>query len=153
MSILKEYGEDLCAQRTALGLSRQEAYKKFRVPLTFIAAIEEGRIDDLPAPIFTRGFVKTYCEALGLSTDMVLNAYEDQVYRPPVRGLSRLRAANKADRPAWWDDAVTWTAIVGIVLFGWVTYSLLVRPGAPSADAHVQAESIELPVNDPFAAP
>jgi len=153
VSILKEYGEDLRAQRNALGLSRQEAYKKFRVPLTFIDAIEDGRIDDLPAPIFTRGFMKTYCEALGLSPDMVLNAYEDHMHRPPVRGLSRLRAANRANRPAWWDDAVTWAAIVGIVLFGWVTYSLLVRPGAPETNAHVQAESIALPVDDPFAAP
>lgn len=153
MSILKEYGDELRAQRTARDLSREEAYKKFRVPLTFIAAIEDGRIDDLPAPIFTRGFIKTYCESLGISPDMVLNAYEDHVHRPPVRGFSRLRAKNRADRPKWWDDAVTWAAIVGVVLFGWVTYSLLVRPGAPESNAHVQAETVELPINDPFAAP
>ncbi len=153
MSILKEFGEDLRAHRMALGLSREEAYKKFRVPLTFIAAFEDGRIDDLPAPIFTRGFVKTYCEALGYPPGLVLNAYEDLVHRPPIRGFSRLRAANRANRPAWWDDAVMWAAIVGVVLFGWVAYSVIVRPGTPATNAHVQAESIELPVSDPFAAP
>jgi cytoskeletal protein RodZ len=153
VNVLQEYGDDLRLQRLALGLSREEAYKKFRVPLTFISAIEEGRIDDLPAPIFTRGFVKTYCEALGLSPDAVINAYEDHIHRPQLRGLSRLRAANRADRPAWLDDAIMWAAIVGIVLFGWVSYSLLVRPGTSGSETHVQAESVELPIDDPFAAP
>ena len=123
-----EFGDELKARRLAMGLSRQEAYKKFRVPLAFIAAIEDGRLDDLPPPIYTRGFIKTYCEALGAAPDNIVNVYEESLRRP-VKGFSLRSVARRADRPIWFDDAVTWTAIVGIVIAGWVSYTIIVRPG------------------------
>lgn len=149
---MRECGNRLRARRVDLGLSREEAYKNFRVPLTFICAIEEGYIEGLPPPIYARGFIKTYCESLGLSAHSLLDAYEDQLNRP-LGAFSRLRIARRAHRPAWFDDAVTWTAIAGVVILSWVSYSFIVRPGASRADSSVQAQSVELPINDPFAAP
>lgn len=152
MNVMVEYGEDLKARRLALGLSRQEAYKKFRVPLPFIDAIEEGRPDDLPQPIYTRGFIKTYCEALGASPEAVTHAYEEALHRP-VKGFSFRSVTRRADRPKWLDDTLMWAAIAGVVITVWIAYSLIVRPGAPRESAHVQAETVELPISDPFSAP
>jgi len=145
-------GDELKARRLAIGLSRQEAYKKFRVSPAFIAALEEGRIDDLPPPIYARGFIKTYCEALCLSPDSVLHAYEDVLVKPP-RGFSLRRVSRGPNRPAWLDDALMWAAVAGVVLVGWLAYTAVVRPGAAHDAARVQAETVELPITDPFAAP
>ena len=149
---MRECGKTLAARRVDLGLSREEAYKNFRVPLTFICSIEDGYVEGLPPPIYARGFIKTYCEALGLSAHATLDAYDDQLNRP-LGPFARLRIARRAHRPAWFDDAVMWTAIAGVVVLCWISYSLIVRPGASRADTSVQAQSVELPVNDPFAAP
>ena len=152
MIVIQELGEELKARRGAMGLSRQEAYKKFRVPLPFISAIEEGRVENLPPPIYTRGFIKTYCEALCVTPDSFINAYEDALHKP-VRGFSLRRVSQSPNRPAWFDDAVTWAAIVGIVIVSWISYTLVVRPGNTRAASSVQAETVELPITDPFAAP
>jgi hypothetical protein len=40
-----------------------------------------------------------------------------------------------------------------VVITVWIAYSLIVRPGAPRESAHVQAETVELPISDPFSAP
>ena len=147
-----EHGEELKARRLAMGLSRPEAYKKFRVPLAFIAAIEDWRTHDLPPAIYARGFIKTYCEALGMVPDSVINAYEESL-RQPVKGFLLRSVARRADRPKWFDDAVMWAAIVGIVIVGWISYTVIVRPGALREVSSVRAESVELPITDPFAAP
>jgi cytoskeletal protein RodZ len=147
---MREIGSELKARRLAMGLSREEAYKHFRVSLTFISAIEDGRAEDLPPPIYTRGFIKTYCEALGLSHHSLLDAYEDQLERP--HGPFSLLFTGHQARPAWVDDAIMWAAIAGVVIFSWVSYSFLVHPGASRAQSSVQAQTVELPVNDPFAA-
>jgi len=147
-----EYGDELKARRLAMGLSRQEAYKKFRVPLAFIAAIEEGRTDDLPPAIYSRGFIKTYCQALGATSDSVLNAYEESMHKP-ARGFLLRSVSRQADRPKWLDDAITWAAIVLVVVVGWISYTLIVRPGTSRDASSVRAESVELPISDPFAAP
>jgi cytoskeletal protein RodZ len=149
---MRECGNTLKAHRLALGLSREEAYRNFRVPLTFIAAIEDGHVEGLPPPIYSRGFIKTYCESLGVPPHPLLDAYEDQLNRP-LGAFSRLSIARRANRPAWFDDALMWAAIAGVVIVSWVSYSLLVRPGGSRADTSVQAQTVELPVNDPFAAP
>ncbi len=150
--MIQNLGEELKMRRMTIGLSRQEAYKKFRVPLAFIAAIEDGRTEDLPPPIYARGFIKTYCEALGAAPDSVVNAYEESLHKP-VRGFSLRRVSQRVDRPAWFDDAVMWAAIVGIVIAGWISYTVVVRPGTPDNASRVQAETVELPITDPFAAP
>ncbi len=149
---MKQWGDEMKARRLVIGLSRQEAYKRFRVPPAFIAAIEDGRADDLPPPIYTRGFIKTYCEALCVAPDAVVLAYEDAL-RKPIRGFSLRRISRRADRPAWFDDAVTWAAIVAVVIAAWISYTVIVRPGAPIDAFRVQAETVELPITDPFAAP
>ena len=151
MTPMRECGHTLKLRRSALGLSRPEAYKKFRVPLNFIADIEDGYLEGLPPPIYTRGFIKTYCEALGLPHHPVLDAYEDQLHRP-IGPFQRLRIVRRS-RPKWLEDALLWAAVLGVVIVSWLSYSLIVHPGRSRAESAVQAQSIEVPINDPFSAP
>jgi len=40
-----------------------------------LAALEEWRLDELPSPAYTRGFIKIYCRYLELDPEPILDAY------------------------------------------------------------------------------
>ncbi len=54
------------------GLTIQQLAATTRIPARTIEAIEEDRVEDLPAPVYTRGFVRTLCAELGIDSAEVL---------------------------------------------------------------------------------
>ena len=150
--VIEALATELSERRRLLGLSREEAYKKFRVPPGFICAIEDAQLDQLPAPVYARGFLKSYCDGLGLAAEPRLSQLEEAFHRRPRFRVAFLGGGSET-RPQWLDDAMMWAAIASIVVFGWLAYSAVVKPGAHMHQTGVQAETLELRDNDPFAAP
>lgn len=62
-------GADLRAARERLGLSLPDIAGHLRIRLPYLAAIETGRIGELPGNAYAVGFVRTYAKALGLDQD------------------------------------------------------------------------------------
>lgn len=155
--MIEQLGSELQQRRAELGMSREDVYKKFRIPLGFITAIESGQADRLPPPIYTRGFLKSYCESLGLAPEPRLDLLEEGL-RKPTGFFRRHRRTEDDDagpsaRPAWAEDMLMWAVILGVVVVGWFAYSVVFQPGAPANSRHVQAETVDLGAADPFAAP
>ena len=96
-------------RRRLLGLTREEAYKKFRVPLAFIVAIEEGQFDRLPAAVYARGFLRSYCEGLALEPGPLLDVLDHTMHRRARFRVGFFGGGTEA-RPAWLQDALTWAA-------------------------------------------
>ena len=59
-------GADLCAARQRLGWSLEDVAAGLRIRLPFLAALEEGRIADLPGNTYALGFLRSYANVLGL---------------------------------------------------------------------------------------
>jgi cytoskeletal protein RodZ len=57
-------GEQLREVREAQGLSYEDVAKSTHVRPHILSEIEDGRLDGIAAPIYVRGFIKTYCEFL-----------------------------------------------------------------------------------------
>lgn len=70
-------GGRLREARMQKGWSVEQLYEKTRVPMESILALEEERFDVLPAPVYTRGFVKLICRELQLP-------YEELVAQLPL---------------------------------------------------------------------
>jgi transcriptional regulator with XRE-family HTH domain len=58
--------EVLAARRAERGLTLEQASKATRIPIASLAAIEEGRFEDLPPGPYRRGQVRAYFTWLGL---------------------------------------------------------------------------------------
>ena len=67
---------DLKALREAKGLSLQDIYKSTRISVTNLKAIENGQYQLLPAPVFARTFIRSYAQAIGAESEILLAAYE-----------------------------------------------------------------------------
>jgi cytoskeleton protein RodZ len=62
--------------RERRGLSLDEIARVSRVGTPYLEALEADRFSALPAPVFTRGFVRAYCQALGEPPDEALARYD-----------------------------------------------------------------------------
>ena len=68
-------GSQLRNRRESLGLTLQEVSRSTRVGTEYLRALEEERWGDLPAPIFAKGFIRAYCQALREPPDEALRQY------------------------------------------------------------------------------
>ena len=62
-------GADLRAARERLGWHLPDVARALRIRLPYLAALEDGRIADLPGNAYAVGFLRTYGAALGLDPD------------------------------------------------------------------------------------
>lgn len=70
-----EFGSRLKTQRESRSLSLMDIARTTKIPEHQIQKLELGRFDDLPADVFVRGFLRSYCRAVGLDVDDTLRAY------------------------------------------------------------------------------
>jgi cytoskeleton protein RodZ len=97
-------GDCLRGLRERRGLSLDEISRATRVAPRYLEALEADRFAALPAPVFTRGFILAYCQALGESADEVLGIYDDHegvataTPRPPVAPAARPPVAESEPR-------------------------------------------------------
>jgi transcriptional regulator with XRE-family HTH domain len=74
--VQESFGDYLKRHREAAGKTIKDISETTRVPRRFLSAFEENNYEVLPAPTFTRGFLKLYAREIGLETDEVVVRYE-----------------------------------------------------------------------------
>ena len=79
----------LARERKGVDLFRAERDTKIR--LKYLAALEDSDFEELPAPVYTKGFLRNYAIYLALDPEEVLQRWRDEMIQ--ARG-------RKAERPA-----------------------------------------------------
>lgn len=64
---LAELGARLCASRQQQALSLEEMVGLTKIPLRLLEAIEQGKLEDLPEPVYLQGLIRQFADALGLN--------------------------------------------------------------------------------------
>ncbi len=64
---LEELGSRLRQFRTEQSIPLEEVAARTRIQARLLNAIEEGKLDQLPEPVYIKGFIKRFAEALGLN--------------------------------------------------------------------------------------
>lgn len=70
-------GEKLRARRELLSLSLEDIHNHTHVRIPYLAALETGRLDELPSPVQAKGMLANYAEFLNLDVDALLLDYAD----------------------------------------------------------------------------
>jgi cytoskeleton protein RodZ len=86
------FGADLRRERIVREVSLEEISAATKISVRLLSALEEGDRAKLPAPVFTRGFIRAYCLHLGLDPVEKINAYlaEAQPTAAAVPSLPKL---------------------------------------------------------------
>ncbi len=69
-------GQRLADERQARGKSLADICAATRIMASKLEALEHGRLDELPAPAYVRGYITAYARALGLDPAPFLAEYE-----------------------------------------------------------------------------
>nr|WP_220792178.1 helix-turn-helix domain-containing protein [Gluconacetobacter azotocaptans] len=77
------------ARREQLGWGLPDVATWLRLRLSFLEALEEGRLKDLPGNVYTVGFLRTYATALGLDGEAMVHRFKAEArgsidYRPEL---------------------------------------------------------------------
>jgi cytoskeleton protein RodZ len=65
--------------RERQGVSLDEISRSTRVLHHYLEALESDNLASLPAPVFAKGFIRAYCQALGVAPDEALAMYDQKV--------------------------------------------------------------------------
>lgn len=92
-----EFGKTLRAHREAKGLTTSEVAQKTHILVQQVEALEKEDFSKIAAPIYGRGFVKLYCEAVGIPdykplVDEFMDIYSGN--RPPTIRMKTVASAD-----------------------------------------------------------
>lgn len=86
-------GKRLRDARVASGLSVADVERDTRINRVYIEAIEAARFEELPAPVYARGFTRSYARYLGIDPAEAVAAVPSDLPAPdglqPMKGLRR----------------------------------------------------------------
>jgi hypothetical protein len=74
-----QIGESLREARSRRGYAPADVHKAIRIRERYLTALEEERWDMLPGEAYTKGFLRTYAEHLGLNGQLYVDEYNARV--------------------------------------------------------------------------
>jgi cytoskeleton protein RodZ len=76
---MKSLGEFLRAERQAREITLEQISADTRISMDMLRAIEQGNVEQLPAPVLIKGFLKAYAEKIGLDPEKVIVEYQNLI--------------------------------------------------------------------------
>ena len=87
-------GDWLRTERLRLGITYAEVERDTRINPLYLQALEDEHFDVLPAPVYTRGFLRSYAKALGLDPEQAIAMLPAELPVPP--GLEPMPAMRRS---------------------------------------------------------
>ena len=84
--------------RERQGISVDEIARSTRVLHHYLEELERDDLASLPAPVFTKGFIRAYCQALGIPADEAIRLYEQRASQ--IRPKATERVGERAPQRA-----------------------------------------------------
>jgi len=73
--VVASFGEEMRKEREIRGISLKEIADSTKISKRYLECLERDDYTNLPAAVFTRGFVREYARYLGLNPDEAVNRY------------------------------------------------------------------------------
>ena len=113
-------GEEFRSAREARGLTLSDVAEQIHIRSVYLNAIENEDWPSIGAPVYVRGFIRTYARFLGVDAEGAVQRFNQTV--PPERPtVAAVAAADERARsgPSVWAILLT---LVAVVLVGFVGY-------------------------------
>lgn len=154
------FGKLLADARRARGMKLQEVSAATKISVAKLQAIERDDVESLPGGIFTRGFVRSYAEAVGLDPRDTLAKFEtrfpDQSSVATLHATIEGRANQEFVKRQRTVKGAGWIALVAAALAVWVLAGVMPddrdQP-PPGGTASGGAEPANAPGFDPVPPP
>ena len=145
----QDFGTLLKEARERRRLSLAEVAERTKVPQWSLQLIEAGKLEDLPADVFVRGFIRSYARSVGIADEAPLGLFEQAVaerrrVEEAMAATPSLQAADAA-APLADDDSSPKRGIglavfvIIVLLIATITLSIFLRQPPQSGEGLSQA--------------
>jgi cytoskeleton protein RodZ len=126
-----ELGAYLKEERERQELSLDDIQQKTKISVSSLEAIEEGRVNDLPHPVYAKGFIKNYAQCLGLNADELAGTFAqkagiDEEFEDETEHLQSELTPMKGRSK--WPVVSILISIMLLAALGWLVYDLFWAP-------------------------
>src|SRR5579862_7758058 len=136
-------GERIRATREARGLSLSDVAEQIRIRSVYLAAIEDQNWSAIGAPVYVRGFLRTYARYLGLDPEEAVSEFAAASGQPassaaPGRSAGLEPREQRSLRPILWVAGIIAAGLVGFVIYLYLSppraasVATAVPPSAPA---------------------
>jgi cytoskeleton protein RodZ len=119
------FGEELRRERLSREITLEEISAATKISLRLLRALEESDLGRLPAPAFTRGFIRSYAQHIGIDPEEKICAYLAELNRN-ADGPAPMIVPGR--RRFWRGRGTTAGMIVGGVTVLLLVLGLIARP-------------------------
>lgn len=151
-------GEELRAAREARNLSLSDVSEQIHIRSVYLQSIEEERWASIAAPVYVRGFIRTYARCLGLDPEAAVERFNaslgDVEATRPAPVLAMPVRARRGTSP--WLLLSILAAVVLVGFVGYNYYQLQVENAAPppapgplAAQPHAAKPATPVPAGPP----
>jgi cytoskeletal protein RodZ len=135
-------GSELQKRREELGFSFADVHEMTHVPVAYLRALESATFIALPAPTYTAGFLRSYCECLNLAPERYVNLYESAASPLNKHFVARQSALGQALANRY-RNAIAWCTVCAVVAAIWFAWSVVFKiDESGQMDRGVQADEL-----------
>lgn len=142
-------GERFRAAREQRGLTLSDVAEHLRIRSVYLAAIEEQNWKAIGAPVYIRGFLRTYARYLGLDPEEAVAAFNASegpsaavATAPSSSAKGDFRPQSGSLAPLIWMAGIVALALIGFVVYLYVTPAHTPQQLAATAGAQPTAPSL-----------
>ncbi|PKN05339.1 MAG: hypothetical protein CVU74_02265 [Deltaproteobacteria bacterium HGW-Deltaproteobacteria-9] len=151
----------LKTRREALRLTLKDICQSTRVSVVNLEAIENGEFQNLPVPIYTKNFIKTYARALDVESKPILDSYEAYLHSLKIDEAPIPEAVPEEEQEPFVNKLIPYKKYIAtgaiVVIAAVVTLAILQQPppkpqvavGKPAIVATAPPTAVIEPVNPP----
>jgi cytoskeleton protein RodZ len=134
-----QIGPSLREARTRRGFSPADVHKAVRIRERYLTALEEERWEMLPGDAYTKGFLRTYAEFLGLNGQLYIDEYNARIAQQDEEPLvpEALKKQGRASGILF--RTIGAVLLLGVAIGGLVVWRHAGSPERPRIDAAVAA--------------
>lgn len=144
--------EELKKKRLELGKTLEEIAEQTRIKKTYLQLIEEGKFDELPLEVYTKAYIKTYAQFLGIDPSIILKDYEEylKAKKQPVQKIEP--ESVKKPSVSFFIKLPKWSITAGIIFAVVVLITLILKfekrqysiPPPPPVTQQAKSENIKV---------
>ena len=145
-------------KRETLGFSLQEITDHLSIPTEIIMALESGDPSRIPESGFTNGFLRSYCNFLGIEVEIMIADLQKATKSAVVRRTSTNRSTFEFSLPKFRipniqidpsAEVLGWISVTALLVLGWIAYSTFAPSSDPEDANKTEATTIDLRVPEP----
>jgi cytoskeleton protein RodZ len=143
-------GKRLAEARQAQNQTTAEVARQLKLSVWQVEALESGRYEQLPGPMFVRGFIRNYARLLRLDPNELLDAAGETLPQqaPPRERPPSHDIPFPEQRKPRWPLAAAGLIVVGVLVVHEFYWDQWVQPASPPGAAvtpSAQLEAVQLP--------